>query len=44
LKAIAENKFPLDVKGVKLNLQVDEIVDFIKKTEIVNITKTKRVV
>lgn len=32
LKAIVENKSPLDVKGLNLNLQVDEIVDYIKES------------
>ena len=30
IKAITENKSPLDVKGIKLNLKVDEIVNYIE--------------
>jgi len=30
IKAITENRSPLDVKGIKLNLKVDEIVNYIK--------------
>jgi len=29
IKAITENKSPLDVKGIKLNLNADEIVGYI---------------
>ncbi|MFA8342596.1 MAG: hypothetical protein ACEPO8_06435 [Rhodothermaceae bacterium] len=32
LNAIVENKSPLDVKGVNINLQVDEILDYIKES------------
>ena len=30
IKAITENKSPLDVKGIKLNIKVDEIVNYIE--------------
>jgi len=30
IKAITENKSPLDVKGIKLNLKVNEIVKYIE--------------
>ncbi|MCP5061636.1 MAG: type II toxin-antitoxin system Phd/YefM family antitoxin [Ignavibacteriae bacterium] len=30
VKAITENKSPLDVKGIKLNLKVDEIITYIE--------------
>ncbi len=32
IKAITESKSPLNVKGVKLNLTKDEIVDYIKES------------
>ncbi len=30
IKPVTENKSPLDVKGIKLNLKTDEIINFIK--------------
>jgi antitoxin (DNA-binding transcriptional repressor) of toxin-antitoxin stability system len=30
IKAITENKSPLDVKGIKLNLKADEIINYIE--------------
>ncbi len=30
IKAITENKSPLDVKGIKLNLKTDEIINYIE--------------
>ena len=30
IKAITENKSPLDVKGIKLNLKTDEIINYIQ--------------
>ena len=32
LRVISENKSPLDVKGIKLNLNINNIIDFIQES------------